>query len=259
MKRTVLILLLILPISLLAQKPKSKDIDDYVKQNESQFIIDYQYFVKDTIYNDIFFATANFRKLFGKDYNQSTLAFNTMYEGSSCEITVNNEERYVDYDYTKVRHKENYGETDYFIRATVFHEISHYYFAQVILEMRKIRGAEVSEYYTYSLRQFPNVELQYGAKFIEEGICEYLRYKWGLAPEIKMSYMPTSKNEIIKQGEKYPILYGYSSQFVKEFMDLNIKLYGRPKNALMILLHNRPPNYEEILHPEKYYQRLIIY
>lgn len=259
MKTILTILFILLSPVLLAQRIKSIDIDNYVKTNEYQFVIDYQKFVKDTIYNDIYFTTANFKKLFGKKYNRTTLAFNTITNNSSCEITINNEERYTDYDYSQSKYKDGYTEFNYFLRATAMHEISHYYFMQVTLEMQKIRNIEVNKYYTYSISTFPNVELQYGAKFIEEGISEYLKIAWGLAPPLAKDYKPSTKAEIVTTGDKYEILYGYSCQFVRDFMDCNIKQYGRPKNALMILLHNRPPSYEEILHPEKFYERLSIY
>jgi len=218
--------------------------------------MDYQNFVGDTIYNDIFFETLDFRKQ--KIDKPNTLAFNIIYNSSSCEIIVNNEERYAGLDFRDVKNKNNYDENSYFVYATVMHEISHYYFQQVVNEMR-IENIEVNQYYRYTLRIYPNPELQYGAKFIEEGICEYLKYKWGLAPLITKDYKPQNKYEIHNQGEKYPILYAWSSEFVREFMDCQIKLYGRPRNALMILLHNEPPSYEEILDPQKFYKRLSIY
>ena len=267
-KITILIsfLLLLLTSNLYCQElqykfgaPTSQGISEYIKNNEEQFALDYQTFVKDTLYNDIYIVTLNFKKYFGKKYNRTTLAFNAISNNSSCEITVNNEERYTDYDYSQLKNKDSYTEFNYFVRATVMHEITHYYFMQIILEMQKIKNIEVSKYYTYNLTIIPNAEMQYGAKFIEEGICEYLKISWGLSPELRKDYKPSNKSEIITNGDKYEILYGFSSQFVKDFMDCNIKTFGRPKNAVMIILHNNPPSYEEILDPRLYFERLSIY
>lgn len=256
----MIVFLLSFSTILQAQRIRSSDVDNYVKVNELQFVKDYQVLIKDSIYNDIFIKTADFKKLFGKKYseNKNTLAFNAI-DFNSCEITVNNEERYAGYDYLSIKNKEWYGEQDYFLRATVMHEISHYYFYQCALELEKIKNVEVNQYYRLSLFQYPNAELSYGAKFIEEGICEYLKYYWKLSPAISNDYQPKNINDIVTNGNKYEILYGYSSQFVKDFIDCSIKQYGRPKNAIEILLHNKPPSYEEILKPEKFYGRLSIY
>jgi hypothetical protein len=40
-------------------------------------------------------------------------------------------------------------------------------------------------------------------------------------------------------------------------MRFNTMKYGGIKYAIMILLKNRPPNYEEILNPDLFYKRLI--
>lgn len=231
--------------------PTTMGIDTYIKLNEANFIRQYQDSIRDTIYNDIYFKTMNFKKYFKEKYNPQVLAFNVVYENTGCEITVNDEEKYSDFDYASLKYKNSYNENQYFLKATVFHEITHYYFYQCIVEMQRVRHLEVSSYYQ-GILQFPNQELIYGAKFIEEGICEYVVHKYGFAPEIRGDYTPKSKAEIIEKDDKYDIVYGYSSQYLKEFLDE----FNRLKDGLIIILSDRPPNYQEILQPSLYFQRL---
>jgi hypothetical protein len=232
-------------------RPTTLAIDLYVNSldNQKNFIREFEQMVKDTIYNDIFFRTETPKK------KTEVLAYNNLSLSSSCEIVVNNREVYraLEYDSTK-----EYIDNDYFLKATIFHEISHYYFCQVILEMQKVRGVEVNEYYAQGITMFPNQEMQYGAKFIEEGFCEYFIQRFRLSQEFQNILVPEYKSDLQDINKNYEYQYMYASKFLKEFMDISIELeYShRLKWGLMIILHNRPPNYQEILKPELYFNRL---
>ena len=241
-------------------RPTTLGIDLYVNNGENQkmFIREFENYVKDTIYNDMFFKTTNFKKYFkGKKDGTSTLAINVVYTNASCEINVNNEEKYkaIDYKILPEEKKQWYDETNYFLKATVFHEISHYYFYQIIMEMERIRQIDVNNYYS-GILTYPSPEMTYGAKFIEEGICEYLVHKWGLAPKIQGDYRPKTKDDIIHATDDYSLTYGYSSQYIQDFLDIATEFNGRVKYGIMIILQNRPPSYQEILNPQSYFDRL---
>jgi hypothetical protein len=232
-------------------RPTTLGINLYVNSDENQknFIEEYEKLVKDTIFNDIFFSTETPKK------KTDVLAYNNLSQNYSCEIIVNNNEEYraLEYDSTK-----NYQDYDYFLKATIFHEISHYYFCQVILQMQKVYHISVNEYYSQNITMFPNQEMQYGAKFIEEGFCEYFIQKYGLCPNFKNIGIPQTKSDLLDKSKKFEYQYMYASKFLKEFMELCIEVENqhRLKWGLMIIIHNRPPSYNEILKPELYFNRL---
>ena len=112
-------------------KPTSKGIDNYIKTNENQFIKEFKTLVKDSIYNDIFFVTQNFKKTIDlKLYDPNVLAYNEQGGNYSCEIVINNEEKFSGYEFKNNINKKYYNQDNYFIKPTVFHEICHYYFYQ---------------------------------------------------------------------------------------------------------------------------------
>jgi len=232
-------------------RPTTLSINLYVNNNENQknFIKEYEKLVKDTIFNDIFFSTETPKK------KTDILAYNNISQNYSCEIVVNNREQYraLEYDSTKV-----YQDNDYFVKATVFHEISHFYFCQVILEMQKVRGIEVNEYYSQGIIMFPNQEMQYGAKFIEEGFCEYFIQKYRLSPYFQNIGIPQNKSDLLDKSKNFEYQYMYASKFLREFLDISVALeYNHKlKWGMMIILHNRPPSYNEILKPQLYFDRL---
>lgn len=242
-------------------RPTSLGIDRYInsKANQQMFLSEFQKLVKDTLYNDMFFSTKNFRKTTPKDqYVPNVLAYNESYGNYSCEIVVNNEEKFSGYEYKNNKNKEYYNQNDYFIKPTVFHEIMHYYFYQCILELEIFDSIRVNEYYKDGIIIYPNIEMQFGAKFIEEGICEYLTQSNGEVPKLLEWYEPKTIGNLQNKYNRQDIFYGYASQYLKDFMDYQILKFDKIKYPIMILLKNRPPNYEEILNPDKFFKRLII-
>jgi hypothetical protein len=237
-------------------KPTTLSIDLYVNSNVNQkrFISEYQAYIKDSIYNDIYFRTEISKNV---DNKNIILAYNFISQNSNCEIVIYDFEKYraLEYDSTK-NNKYKYNDEDYFVKATIFHEISHYYFTQVMLEMTKIKHLNVNQYYTMSINTFPNIELQYGAKFIEEGFCEYIIQKWQLCPKFQEILIPQYKSDFLDKNLDFDIQYVFASKFLKDFLDRYTKQDGTIKQAIMIILGNRPPNYNEILKPEQYFNRL---
>ena len=68
---------------------------------------------------------------------------------------------------------------------------------------------------------------------------------------IGKDYKPETMEEIIDNQNKYSIKYRYSAQYVKSILDL----YGI-KRGMQIFIRNKPPSFEEMLYPEKFYSRL---
>ena len=231
--------------------PTSYGIDAYINSpiNQKKFIAEYQTLIKDSIYNDIFFRTETPKT------KNSALAYNVISLNSDCEIVVTNLERYRAFEYYDSL-EYMYGDDDNFLKATVFHEISHYYFAQVILEMTRVKHLKVNEYYTLNIYQFPNQELQYGEKFIEEGFCEYLIQRFGLCPYFKNISIPTNKAELLNPKKSFDYQYMYSSWMLRHYLDSCINTDGNVKHGLMQIVSDRPPNYTEVLQPKLYYHRL---
>jgi hypothetical protein len=242
-------------------RPTTLGINWYINnvENQRMFIRDYQESMKDTIYNDIYFRTENFKKIRDKKYDPEVLAYNIL-TSVGCEIVVNNEEKYRGFEYKNRKNPdyEYYNGYDNFLKGTIYHEITHYYFYQVALEMQKIRNLKVNEYYTLSIVTYPNTEMLYGAKFIEEGVCEYVVLKFGECNEFKGIHPPQSKLDFLDKDKVFNIQYKYATKFLQEFLDISVKEFGSIKCGLMLLLANRPPNYDEILQPNLYFERLKV-
>lgn len=227
-------------------KPTTMGIDWYVnnKENQREFIAEYQKIIKDSLYNDIYFRTESID-------NDNVLAYNQI-NANECEIVVDNHENYRAFVYNS---NNDYYDNDYFLKATVMHEISHYYFYQVMVEMQKILHLKVNEYYTTNLYIYPNRELQYGAKFIEEGFCTYIIQRFKYSHEYANVKIPKI-SELLNKKLDFDIQYLYASKVLWNFFDTSIALNGSVKEALLILLSNKPPNYMEIINTNLYFDRL---
>jgi len=242
-------------------KPTSLGIDLYVEHNQDYFLSTFKKYVKDSLYSDIWFTTRNFKKTTPKEqYDPFVLAYNESYGNGSCEIVIDNQERYQGFDYKEIKNPDSYNQFDYFVKQVVLHEIMHDYFNQCILElkMNDTIGNIVNTYYTTNLYTFPNIELQFGAKFIEEGICEYFIQANKECPQLVEYYVPQTVNDLKNKFNRNDILYDYRSMYLKDFMDYQIMKFGKIKYPIMILLKNKPPTYQEILNPQLFYNRLII-
>jgi hypothetical protein len=188
--KTLVMILMLLSTVLSAQKtprlqykngsPTTLGIKTYVLDEDLQkkFIWEYENLIKDTLYNGIEFHAW----LPDKDAVNPPLAFNLVSRTTDCEIYVNIRENYVALEYDSLAPRWKFGDYPNFLKSTEFHEIGHYYFQQVIIEMQKIKNISVNKYYLDGINIIPNIELQYGSKFIEEGLQEYLMQKWRLHP-----------------------------------------------------------------------------
>jgi hypothetical protein len=140
-------------------------------------------------------------------------------------------------------------EANNFVKAVLFHELTHCYFSQVIREMRMYEMHVSLEYNDFSL--IPRNS--FGSKFIEEGVSEYVIIKMGEEVVSDKGYIPESIEEISNKENEFTILYKYSAQYLKPFIDdLGIK------KAIQVLAGNSPPTLEEILFPARFYSRLVI-
>lgn len=224
-------------------RPTTLGINYYVKNNEDKFISEFQELVKDTLY-DVYITVDDIRK-YTDDPN--TLGYCAVGMGSS-EIVITNEPRYLHYEYSMLTPYQRKAilESNNFVKGVIFHELTHNYFNQVILEMR-IDSMDVSMEYN-NFNMIP--KNSFGSNFIEEGIAVYMTVKKG---EIIFGkdFIPESVEQIQNKDYKYYIKYNYSCVFVRPILDK----YGI-KQGMKLLIGNRPPSYEEMMKPELYYNRL---
>jgi len=251
MKIIISILFVILPLSVLSQedlykwgKPTSKGIDNYIKNNDYQFIIDFRKFIKDSFYIEPFISTDDLSEYY--NYNKYELG----YFEYPDNIVITNEPRYIDYELSRLSEfrRSQYRETNQFVRAVIMHEICHCYFYQIMMTARQ--NNELEHEFSMGLKIILIDE--FGAEFVEEGICEYVVQLMGemIGYDEKVNI---TKYQLIHERSSYEVQYRYSSQFVKPIVDkLGIT------NAIYKIITNKPPSTEEILKPENYYQRLGI-
>ena len=225
--------------------PTSKGLEMYVKQNQFKFIKEYQDLVKDTLY-DVYMSTDDLSQ-YTDNEDDNNLGF-CFCERGSAEIIITNEEKFMAYEVSMLSKykRRNIIESNTFVKGAIFHELTHLYFNQLILEMRMDSMFVSPEYNNFSMipRNY------FGSKFIEEGICMYVAIKIGECI-LGKDYKPETMEEIVDNQNKYSIKYRYSAQYVKSFLDL----YGI-KRGMQIFIGNKPPSFEEILYPVKFYSRL---
>lgn len=256
MRLIVILLLVILPLTFplisVAQdqykwgKPSSKGVDEYVERNEYQFIIDYQNFVTDTLFADPFINTDDLSEYV--DYTKGESG-NYWYPDN---ILIDNQTKYLDYEIRNLSESQRsqYVNANKFVRAVVMHELTHCYFYQQMMIARQ--NNELALEFRQGLRIIPIPNRDYGADFIEEGICEYQTLLMGeiICDEERIS---VTRNQLRNKPESYEVMYKYGMQFVKPIVDkLGLKA------AIYLLVTNKPPNQEEILNPKLYYERLNV-
>ena len=155
-------------------------------------------------------------------------------------------------DLTKFK-KLNLSSNNAFVKTSIMHELGHSYFLQITIETL-FDSLKIHKEYDFrnrlSVRMFPNVEQAYGAEFIEEGVCQYIIQQMQLEIPQK-PFIPTEVSDMMNKKNDALIKYGYSVVFLKEFLD-----FMGLKQGIRILITNPPPTYEEILNPDKFYNRL---
>jgi hypothetical protein len=227
-------------------RPTTKGINDYIKTFEYDLIMEFKEFIKDTILlvNDVWIESDNLSEYTEHD----SLELGRFYIPN--DIIITNEEMFLDYDVDMMSKwkKATYVETNQFVKATVMHELTHFYFYLVILRMKQFKRPVMPEYKT-GINLLPNNSL--GLEFIEEGVCEYVTIRMGETVPYKNDYKPTSTKEIVEKRNTHNIKYKHSYFFVKSLLDT-----AGLQRGIEILISNPPPSTEEILHPEKFYERL---
>jgi len=250
MYRFFIILFLLLPLQqrtdypLKDGRPTSKGIDRYVEEKGDVLILEYQEFIGDTLHN------ANlYTQDLSKNNDQNPLELGNYYPN---EIFISNAEVFVAYELADLSKysQDTILSTNLFVKAAVFHELTHHYIYQLSIEMLRRDQISVDRAYQsffriYSDRQDP------GSRFIEEGICEYVTSKMKETITRRRPYIPRKKSDLEKPENAYNIFYKYAAYCLTDFLDE----HGL-KQGIKILLHNRPPSEEEILKPDLFFARL---
>jgi hypothetical protein len=234
-------------------KPTSRGIDYYVKINKYDFIKEFENHIKDTLMLDVEISTDNLEQYQG--YDTLDLAYHFTYENGTDEIVIDNRESFLAYDINDLSKfkKLNLSSNNAFVKTSVMHELAHSYFLQIIIEA-KFDSLQVYKEYDFRnrmmVKMFPNAEDAYGAEFIEEGVCQYLITEMKLQIPSR-PFVPQTISDILDKKNEAQIKYGYSVEYLQEFLD-----FMGLKQGIRILVTNKPPRYDEILNPKKYYDRL---
>jgi hypothetical protein len=225
-------------------RPSSWGIEKFIKENEKNLIKEYEYKI-DSFLFDIYIETEDLSKL--SDYE--IFEMGRFY--APDQIIITNEEKYIEYEFKNLSKfkQKNISYNERTVKAILFHELSHAYFNQILLEMKQ-NNEKISSEYSY-IRIFPQVNKNLGSEFIEDGICEYILYKTKEMSEYKVIFIPKNINELLDLKNTINIKYHYSVNFLKPLLD-TMDL----KKGIQMLISNNPPKYEEILNPKLFYKRL---
>lgn len=248
MIRLIIILLPLLFSQLLPQtefrfyergKPTAEGIKRFIKVNEDQLVQEYMKFIQDTLYYyDIWVDELPVND--EKDYGEFELG-RYYFPG---DIIISNEQKYIDYAVDSLSFfKKNFTISNKFVKGCVFHELTHIWLQQILNEMKHEVSPEHSNF-----RIYYRLERDYGADFIEEGICEYIAHKAGeiIYPN---KYVPDLENN----WDTYEIKYQYAEYYVRQILDR----YDNIKEGIKMIFRTPPPNKDEIRNPEIYYKRVF--
>ena len=225
-------------------RPTTKGIEQYVEDNEASMIREFEEFIGDTL-SDIYIYTEDLTdngyfdpKELGRYYPN--------------EIFVTNTEVYMAYQMSWLtkRGRDSVSASNLFVKATVFHELAHHYMNQLSIEMSRIEGIPVHRAYQAFFRIYRD-QNDIGAKFIEEGICEYVTGKMGEIIPPRKPFIPKSIEDLLDEENSFNVYYKYSSHILTDFLETT-----GLKRGIKILLHNPPPTNEEILNPDLFFTRL---
>jgi hypothetical protein len=234
-------------------KPTTKGIELYVKNNKFKIISEVEKSINDTIFLDVEIIADDIRTY--TDYDSLDLGFHITYQDGSDEIIIDNQPTYAAYDIETISSIKKLFLTTFngFVKTVIIHELIHTYFLQTVLEL-KFNGLELYPEYdeVNNFTIFPNIEIQFGAEFIEEGVCQYVVNKMNQTIKEPPFFIETI-NDITKKKNTYQVKYNYSYYFLKDFLD-SMEL----KEGIIILIQNKPPTYKEILNPDLYFNRLNI-
>jgi len=225
-------------------RPTTKGIEHYVEDNEASMIKEFEEFIGDTLF-DIYLYTEDL----SDDGYFDPMELGRYYPN---EIFVTNAEVYMAYEISALsrRSRESVSASNLFVKSTVFHELAHHYMYQLSIEISRIKGITVHRDYQAFFRIYRDYN-EMGAKFIEEGICEYVTGKMGEIIPPRKPFIPKSLEDLTDEENNFEVYYKYSAYYLTEFLDTT-----GLKRGIKILLHNPPPTHEEMLDPELFFTRL---
>lgn len=223
------------------KQPSSWGISSYVKENHDIIIAEYENRI-DTLY-DVYLWTTDISEM------SDDFTLGEFYPPDQIVITT--EEKYIAYDFSDMPKSKQRISTFYdrTVKAVIFHELTHAYFNQVVTVLKN-EGKIVSPEYSF-LRIYPNLGLRFGTTFIEEGVCEYVVYYLNESAPLGNIKIPNTPEELVNSDNYTNVMYYYSVYFLKDFLDEH-----GIKRGIEILVSNRPPEYEEMIKPELYFNRL---
>ncbi len=225
-------------------RPTSEGIEQYIEDKSEAFILEYQKFVGDTLYDIWLYA----EDLTSYDVSDS-MELGRYYPS---EIYISTAELFMAYELADLSQEQRdiIEESNKFVKAIVIHELTHDYINQISLEMRSIDSIRVDRTYQTSLWIIRSHET-FGTTFIQEGICEYMSEKMGEVIPPKSPFIPKTIKDLTNRDNEYKVSYKYASHYLKAFLDT-----AGFKKGVKILLHNPPPTYMEILKPDLFFGRL---
>ena len=228
-------------------KPTPKGVEMYVEDNRDSLIAEYQDFINDTLWLDVWLYAEDLTDYVEHDslelgrywYGEAVISMDTLFK--AYEIA----------DFSKIRRRME-PETNAFVKSTIFHELTHHYIVQVGKELEFIDSIKVHKSYETGIWIIHNYAM-FGSTFIEEGICEYLVEKMGEVIPPKRRYIPKTHSDLIATKNRYKVVYKYSASYLQTFLDT-----AGFKKGIKILISNDPPNYNEILNPDLFFERLCL-
>lgn len=221
-------------------KPSTFGIEQTIKNNQDIYIKEYEYRI-DTLY-DIYIFTENLSEKGLDDLGNFYIP---------DYIIITNREEFIAYEFKDLSKFKQLTTSyaDRTLKAVIFHELTHAYINQIIINMKNGNMQVSPEYGT--IRMFSNPSSRFGAEFIEEGICEYVIYYLNESSPLKDIPIPNNETDLLDENNKINNVYRYSVIFLEDFLDKN-----GIKHGIEILLANKPPTYEEILNPKLFFNRL---
>lgn len=229
------------------KEPSTRGIEMYVSDNSERLVSEFQQIVGDSLY-DIYIYTENFSSLSEHDTDYDTARLGIFFPPN--EIIITNEEKFKAYELKDLsNYKRNtLKSANNFVKGTIFHELAHYYFMQVIKEMQMHEQYVSPEYNNFSI--VPTLNYNIGARFIEEGICEYFNIKSKQSMFNENYYVPETINELFSKSKRQKIFYEYSVAYVRSF----INYYGF-KKGIQLIVSTKPPSPEQILYPDEFFKQ----
>jgi hypothetical protein len=229
--------------------PTRYGIQQYIDLNKTSIVNAVENFIGDTIIS-YSIKTDNLSEYQDYDSLEAGRFF------PEDEIVITNELKFYDYELAfvpKWKQKEfNYNTK--FVRAVLIHEIIHLYIYQFISNCLENNVPVNSEYINFNM--VPSIKSYYSSEFIEEGICEYvvMKLREGIFSDYKQDCLDGNEANVRKfmqMQNTYGIKYEFSRTYVQKIFENNSF-----RKALLNIFTCKPPSYEELLCPDKYYFRL---